>query len=152
MKLRQTSFCVTESQEITPSTTFVTIGGNETLICHHPLLPNATVRWFRGGPGSLANNSALLTTHRDARLVQTDSSLFISSFDPLEHAGEYSCIVEPSNEVEQSLVSCPARIKHARKCILIFVCCCCLFVVVIVVCLFLFAFLIRNSIWHPIAW
>lgn len=98
------------SQYISPDPAFVGTGSEVTLTCQHPSRPSAKVRWARGGLGSS------LSALDDQRLTVTGSQLLISQFHGSELAGQYSCTVEPLEEGEaQTVVSCPAEVKHARK-------------------------------------
>lgn len=48
--------------------------------------------------------------------METGSELFIGQFRGSDHAGWYSCIVEPLEEgVAHTVVSCPVEVQHARK-------------------------------------
>ena len=102
--------CNLESQVISPNPSFIPTGGNETLTCQHPLYPDGTVRWIQGGLKSL--NDVFLD---EPRLVMSGSNLSISSFHASELAGEYVCIANPPEDSTHTVVSCPAKVKHACK-------------------------------------
>lgn len=105
-----------DSRYVTPELSYVSTGANLTLTCNHPSYPAASVRWIQGGPESLSDPAL-----GDARLTPSGSQLFIQSFQAIELAGQYSCVVDPpsppATELVQSIVSCPGHVEHARECV-----------------------------------
>lgn len=94
------------SQDISPNPAYLSTGENATLTCKHPSQPSAGVRWLRGILGALSSSSEAATT---------GSVLVIGPSNSTELAGKYTCVVEVSDGYAQTVVSCPAEVKHTSK-------------------------------------